>query len=621
MENNQHAEEQTIARVLRRRLWVYNFLSRYYFKAPSSSELGELVTNNSLEELLDGEQTTTNEGLTLLLQFLSRVTELSNQELEDIQQLYQTLFVGPGHLPAPPWESVYRSRETIIFDEHTLVVRDFYADFGVRVPNSTEPDDHIALELAFMGRLIQECLTALEGNKLENVVALLRAQKDFLVKHLLGWVDEFCELLMKATHHPFYKGLALLTSGFLDTDKDLLMELILDLKSPSPRARASCRSNVLVGSTSSVFQDAKKDAARDGKGEVTIIPTAGTNNCGGSCVIKGHVKDGVVVRISTDEEQDLLNSPQIRACVRGRFYRQTWFHPDRLKYPMKRVGKRGENKWKQITWDEATTIIASETKRIKETYGPASRYVNYAWGYNATIQPMNLAKRLLALDGGYLDFYNTYSSACTSTATPYTYGTGNTGNSQDDWVNSKLIILWGHNPAETIHGSLTNYYLRKAKDAGTKIIVIDPRYSDTAVALADQWIPLLPTTDNALMDAMAYVMITENLHDQAFLDKYCSGFDEEHLPAGIPAGQSYKSYVLGLEDNTPKTPVWAEKICRVPADTIITLAREFATMKPAALIQGWGPQRHAYGEQPARGATVLAAMTGNVGNSGGGLQG
>lgn len=372
----------------------------------------------------------------------------------------------------------------------------------------------------------------------------------------------------------------------------------------------------VTGCASTVLKDSGTAAGGEDAKE-TIIPTSGTNNCGGRCVITAHVKDGVITRLSTDEEPDDPKSPQIRACVRGRFYRKTWLHPDRLKYPMKRVGKRGENKWEQISWDEATTLIASEIKRIGDKYGPAARYPHYAWGYNAKIQAMDLGKRLLSLAGGYLEFYNTYSTAQTATATPYTYGTGSTGNSQDDWANSKLIILWGHNPAESLHGSLTNYYLRRAKEAGAKIIVVDPRYSDTAVAYADQWISPLPTTDNAVMDAMAYVMITENLQDQAFLDKFCVGFDEEHMPEGIPAGQSYKSYVLGQSDSIPKTPDWAEKISRVPADVIRQLAREYAMTKPAALVQGWGPQRHAYGEQPVRGATILAAMTGNVGISGG----
>ena len=98
----------------------------------------------------------------------------------------------------------------------------------------------------------------------------------------------------------------------------------------------------------------------------------------------------------------------------------------------------------------------------------------------------------------------------------------------------------------------------------------------------------------------------------------CLGFDEAHMPAGIPQGHAYRSYVLGEgPDGQAKSPAWAEAITGIPQATIIQLAREYATCRPGALIQGLGPQRHANGEQVARGGTILAAMTGNVGVSGG----
>lgn len=349
---------------------------------------------------------------------------------------------------------------------------------------------------------------------------------------------------------------------------------------------------------------------------IEVIPTTGTNNCGGRCVIKAHVKDGVVVRISTDEEPDNPATPQVRACVRGRGYRKTYFHPDRLKYPMKRVGERGKGEFEQISWEEAVDIIAKETKRIGEEYGPEARYVHYASGVSGAIRGNVLAKRLLALDGGYLEAYGSYSAAQAEYTTPITYGAGSSGNTPDSFQNSKLIILWGHNPAETVFGT-TMYHLRKAKEAGAKIIVVDPRYTDTAITLADEWIPILPGTDNAVMDAMAYVIITEDLHDQEFLDKYSIGFDEDNMPEGIDGKESYKSYILGEVDGVPKTPEWAEKISKTPAETITKLAKEYAITKPAALVQGFGPQRHANGEQISRGGSILATMTGNVGINGG----
>ena len=285
---------------------------------------------------------------------------------------------------------------------------------------------------------------------------------------------------------------------------------------------------------------------------------------------------------------------------------------------MKRVGKRGEGIFERISWDEALDTIADHTKRIMAEHGPESIFLQYATGNAGKTSERVWMRRLLGLYGGYLDHYGTYSSACTNVATPYTYGTANTGSSREEWANAKLIILMGFNPAATIHGTNTAYYLKKAKAAGAKIICIDPIYSDTAIALADQWIPIRPTTDSALLDAMAYVMINENLQDQQFLDTYCLGFDEDHMPVGIPVGNSYKSYIVGTgTDKTPKSPAWAEQITGISREIIIELAREYALNKPGALIQGFGPQRHAYGEQPPRSAAALAAMTGNVGIKGG----
>jgi anaerobic dimethyl sulfoxide reductase subunit A len=251
-------------------------------------------------------------------------------------------------------------------------------------------------------------------------------------------------------------------------------------------------------------------------------------------------------------------------------------------------------------------------------YGPDSIYMNYATGNAGRTSERAWMGRLLGLNGKYLSYYGNYSEACTQIATPYTYGTIYTGNSRDDWRNSKLIILLGFNPCETIHSTNTSYYLKMTKKAGAKIICIDPMHSSTVTAFADQWIQIRPTTDSPLLDAMAYVMITENLHDQAFLDKYCLVFDEEHMPSDISIGNSFKSYILGeSDDKTPKIPAWAENITGILQETIVELAREYATNKPGALIQGFGPQRHAYGEQVVRSGTVLAAMTGNVGAKGG----
>jgi len=349
-----------------------------------------------------------------------------------------------------------------------------------------------------------------------------------------------------------------------------------------------------------------------------IIPTCSTFDCGGKCMVKAHVRDGVIVRVSarTSGELDEQN-PFMKACVRGRSYRKYQYHPDRLKYPMKRIGKRGEGKFERISWEEAIDIITKETKRITDKYGPDSRYVHQGTAVTGgSMGGAALARRLFSLHGGHLSYYHSVSMGNTAAATPYTYGTHQTGSSLDSLEHTNLVILWGHNPSETIFGNTNHYYL-KLKKKGIKFISVDPRYSDTAAAFADEWIPLLPGTDNALMDAMAYVIVKENLHDKAFLQKFVVGFDEKHMPEGVPANESLTAYLFGKKDGIEKTPEWAEKITKVPAEKIRGLAREYANAKPAALIQGWGPQRHASGERIARGGTMLAVITGNVGKAGG----
>jgi anaerobic dimethyl sulfoxide reductase subunit A len=139
----------------------------------------------------------------------------------------------------------------------------------------------------------------------------------------------------------------------------------------------------------------------------------------------------------------------------------------------------------------------------------------------------------------------------------------------------------------------------------------------SAVSLADEWIPIRPGTDVAMISAMAYVMITEKLYDAAFVQKYCVGFDESQMPEGVKGAESYEDYILGYRDGVAKTPAWAEKITAVPRDTIARIAREYATIKPGVLCQGYGMQRRAYGEQVVLAGCVLASITGNVGVSGG----
>jgi anaerobic dimethyl sulfoxide reductase subunit A len=345
--------------------------------------------------------------------------------------------------------------------------------------------------------------------------------------------------------------------------------------------------------------------------EVKIVRTTSTFDCGGRCPLKLHVKDNRIIRVEGD---DIEEPEQLRTCLRCRAFRQYVHHPDRLMYPQKRVGARGEGKFERISWDEALDTLAHELKRVKDTYGNEGIFLATGGGYLAGLHNGGLAAaRLLGQFGGYVTHYGNISSEGAVWASLTQYGSVMVGNSREDMLNSKLIILWGWDPARMISGTNTMYHVIKARENGARVIAVDPRYHDTAAAVAHEWIPIRPGTDTAVMVAIANVMIRENLQDQDFLDKYTVGFDK------------FKAYVMGQEDGIEKTPAWAAEIAGVAADTIERLARMYATTKPAALMDCQGPARSAMGEQYNRCAATLCAMTGNVGrpggSAGGGLMG
>jgi len=341
------------------------------------------------------------------------------------------------------------------------------------------------------------------------------------------------------------------------------------------------------------------------------------HNCGGRCLLIAHVENGRITRLDTDDRPDSTAAPQLRACARGRAYLRRQYHPDRLLYPLKRVGARGQGKFVRISWDEALSIVAGELQRVKASYGNDALFVPYGTGSYNQLNGSQTARRLLNLFGGCLGIYNSYSWGATNIATPTVYGTLVTGNQRQDWLNSHYIIMWGWNPAEMRDGTNSDYFIRLARESGARVVCIDPRHTLSAAGLADEWIPIRPGTDAAMMSAMSYIILTEGLYDADFVRTHCVGWDATQMPAGVENEETYSDYLLGRRDGVPKTPEWAEAITAVPASTIARIAREYATTKPGVLYQGYGMQRRAYGEQVVRAGCVLAAITGNVGIPGG----
>ena len=341
----------------------------------------------------------------------------------------------------------------------------------------------------------------------------------------------------------------------------------------------------------------------------TIVTSTCAHNCGGRCVVNAHVRDDVIVRISTDARRWRPELPPLAACARGVGQIERTYHPDRLRYPQRRVGPRGSGQFERISWDEALDQVAHELRRVRDTYGNAAILDASRTGSLSMLHGRVAAQRFLNMFGGCTDLWSSMSAEAEIFAVRMTYGAKvdpkAAGREPTDYVNSKLILMWGWSPGDGTFGTGTMQYLKAAKQQGARIVCVDPRRTMTSRQLADEHIFIRPATDAAALIAMAHVIVSEGLHDQAFCDRHVHGLVE------------YRAYLLGETDGIAKTPEWAEPITGIDAATLRRLAIEFATTKPAAMQTGYAPGRTAHGEQFHRAAYALAAMTGNVGIPGG----
>ena len=369
--------------------------------------------------------------------------------------------------------------------------------------------------------------------------------------------------------------------------------------------------------------------------QLTTVVTSCDHNCGSRHMLVAHKKGDVIVRLSTDDGRyqengafgkDTFEEPQLRACLRGRSYRSRLYSPERLLYPMMRVGERGSGKFKRVSWDHALDHIAKKMIELKSKYGPTAildqGYAGTSYGVlHKSDQIEGLLSRFLGVFGCRTNSWSVPSYQGTTFSSRMTFGTSDDVNEDDAFADTKLMIMWGWNPAYTFHGGNTFYYMRLAKQKGCKFVVVDPQYTDSAAAYDAWWIPIRPNTDAAMLAGMAHYIFANKLQDQKFIDKFVQGMDAGTMPDWAKDQESFKDYILGTNDKTPKTPEWAEKICGVPAADIRKLADMYARTKPAALKASWAPGRNAYGEQYNRMAAALQAMTGNIGILGGCAEG
>lgn len=383
---------------------------------------------------------------------------------------------------------------------------------------------------------------------------------------------------------------------------------------------AALGGSALFGCSSELAETGADGKAEPAPVEEKIVWNHCAINCPGRCALKLHVVDDEIVRVETyAADSDDMDDIQPRACLRGRAYRAWVNHPDRINYPMKRAegSKRGEGKYEQITWDEAIEIIARNYQEVIDNYGPEAVYMNYCTGnYGVTARPW--FRLLNSLGNGYLAFYGNYSLAQLMWITPYIFGASvGAGSSLSAARDSDLVLMFGTSPVETRQGGAVSHhdYVAMREMTKGKIYVIDPRFNDSLAGRSDEWLPINPGTDAALVAAIAHELIANNQVDKEFLDTYCVGFDEATLPASAQGqNKSYQDYIMGTGyDKVEKTPEWAAPITGIAADKIRALADEIAAAKALFVDQGWGPQRRSNGEMTGWSICMLPILTGNIG--------
>lgn len=303
-----------------------------------------------------------------------------------------------------------------------------------------------------------------------------------------------------------------------------------------------------------------------------------------------YVENGRVVKLEGNPEHV---STRGRLCAKGNSGMWYSYDPDRILYPLRRVGARGEGKWKRISWDEALTEVA---QKLDAALKEDPNTIMLKFGRNRTGGTLDRFMKTL----GSATVLN-HTSVCESSKKIGMEPTWGPDIETPDFANTKYVLNIGSNVLEAayFHNPLSQRITEGRVDNNMKIVTFDVRLSNTA-GFSDEWIPVFPGTDGAVALALGHVILREDLQDSDFINTWTNVTVDE-LKA------HYKQY----------TPEWAEKISGVPAATIERIAREFATTKPATLFTYRGPAKHLYGSYNEKACMMLPIITGNVETKGG----
>src|SRR5512136_1606594 len=308
--------------------------------------------------------------------------------------------------------------------------------------------------------------------------------------------------------------------------------------------------------------------------------------CYHSCGTEVLVEEGRITKVLGLKDHPLNKG---RLCPKGAKAIELVYHPDRLKYPLKKVN--GE--WKRVSWEIALTEIADKLQSLKKEFGPEILSIFSGSIGVENLEMMELAQRFKGAFGS--PNFISVEGICYRMrirARQMTFG-----KYPVEEKDTRLYVLWGHNPEQSDFP--LDLAIQENLPMGSKIVVIDPKRIPL-VEKAEMYLPIRPGTDGALALALMHIIIKENLYDQDFIEKWTHGFDKL-----VPHIDAY-------------TPEWAEKITWIPAKDIQKLARLYATAESASIFQGTNTQdQTANGTQNSRAFAILQTITGNINNPGG----
>ncbi|SFV53782.1 Thiosulfate reductase precursor [hydrothermal vent metagenome] len=290
--------------------------------------------------------------------------------------------------------------------------------------------------------------------------------------------------------------------------------------------------------------------------KVEKIPTL-CEMCVNKCAAIARVEDGIVTKL---DPNPMFPKSRNMLCPRGNAGIQALYDPDRLKYPMIRIGKKGEGKFKRVTWDEAFTYITEKTTKILDEEKDNRSTFLFCTGEGMA-------------EHTFKQFYTAFGSAnwlnhaslCLQTVISG-YGVTLGTYPQADLENAEYVIMAGANRAEAIVTPDTMDIFKRTKGRGAKLICIDPRFTNTA-AKSDKWLPIKPGTDLAFVLALTYVVLNEKLYNEKYVAENFNGFE------------AYQASVI----NNKYTPEWAEPITGIKAKDIYEIAREFMAHAPKSI--------------------------------------